>query len=134
MLLVVGGDRDPGGQGREATALIGEFFAGRKLHFGSQAVAGGTVYTLRDGTDASVQRILIALAPDRSGSMKLDNLRLKLPSSDKPQDWAIEAIQYSATTPCKKLTQKSEHNKGDVIIRWDRDVADPALLMLKTER
>jgi hypothetical protein len=128
------GERDPGGQGREATAVLGEFFAERKLHFASQAVAGGTVYTLSDGTDAGVQRILIALAPDRGSSIKLDNLRLKLPSSDKPREWAIEAIQYSATTPSKKFAPKSEYNSGDLVVRWDRDVSEPALLMLKAAR
>ena len=87
-----------------------------------------------DGNDASVQRILIALVPGRDGSLKFDNLRLKLPPSDKPKEWAVEAIQYSATVPGKKLTPKSENDKGDLIIRWDREVAEPALVMLKTGR
>ena len=128
------GAPEPGGPGKEATALLGEFFAGRKLHFDSQAVSGGTVYTLSDGNDASVQRILIALVPGRDGSLTFDNLRLKLPPSDKPKEWAVEAIQYSATVPGKKLTPKSENDKGDLIIRWDREVAEPALVMLKTGR
>jgi len=128
------GERDPGGQGREATALLGEFFSGTKLYFASQAVSGGTVYTLSDGNDVGLQRILIALVPGRDGSMKFDNLRLKLPSSDKPREWAIEAIQYSSTTPGKKFAPKSENNSGDLVIRWDHEIAEPALLMLQTGR
>jgi hypothetical protein len=66
--------------------------------------------------------------------MKLGNLRLKLPLSDKPREWAVEVIQYSATEPGKKLVPKSENDKGDVIVRWSGEVAEPALLMLKTAR
>jgi hypothetical protein len=128
------GERDPGGQGKEATALFGEFFTGRQLYFASQAVTGGTVYTLSDGDHGGVQRLLIALAPERGSSIKLDKLRLKLPPSKTPRQWVVEAIQYSDTTPGKKFQPRSKNIQGGLVIDWGRDVAEPMLLMLKTGR
>lgn len=128
-------ERDPGGQGRETTALIGEFFAKRKLYYLSQAVAGGTLHVLGDGNDGGIERLLMAFTPARDGSIRIEHLRLKLPSSDiSSRQWAVEAIQYSGTKPGERFTPVIEAEEDDIEIAWNRTVAEPALLMLKREQ
>ena len=125
-------ERDPGGPGAETTALVGEFFAGRDLYFSSPAIPSGTAYVLSDGNDERIQRIMLAFVPDRDDSMSLGGLQIRLPAAATQRRWTVEAIQYSATKPGVRFTPACEAGKEGLQIALNRDIPEPALLMLQS--
>lgn len=123
-------ERDPGGQGKEATTLLGEFLAGRQMYLASQSLGDGTAYLLADGNHAELRRILVAVVPDRDRSLRLDHLQIEVPVSAGQHDWSAEAIQYSSTKPGEKSAPRIEKRDHDLTIHLDRDIPEPALVLI----
>ncbi len=122
------GAPEPGGRGREATALLGGFLAGRPLHFAHRREGEADVYLLGDGADASMTRGLVAVVPARSGALDCGKLTIPLPPS-AAKKWHARLVRYSAETP-PHVAEAAPSRDGDVLeTRVDARISGAWLLL-----
>ncbi|MHC4993944.1 MAG: hypothetical protein ACYTGQ_02725 [Planctomycetota bacterium] len=122
-------ERDPGGRGKEATTLLGNFFEGAPLYFAQQSVEGGNVYTLSNGSNPT--RVLIAAVPDRGESITLNQIRIV--SSTATKNWTAESIRYSDTDPAQQSSRSLQLKNNNLTLSWDEALTEPAILLLTTD-
>lgn len=92
-------ERHPGGQGREATALLGRFLAGRPLHFSHRQENAADIYVLTDAADGKLSRGLVAIVPERFGVLDCGKLTVALPAAAAEKTWIARAVSYSLEMP-----------------------------------
>lgn len=88
------GEREPGGSGREATALLGGFLAGRPLHLSHRQESTANIYVLTDATDAKLSRGIVAIVPERFGALDCGKLTVALPADAVGETWSARAVSY----------------------------------------
>ena len=124
----------PGGRAREAIHLLGDFLHGRPLYLSRSKLTGSNVYLVADGIDETLSRILVAIVPDRSGSLDTGNVRLRLPKQCPVSDWYGRAVQYSASAPAGETVPGVSRNEDVLTVHLSRSVTEPLLLFLAGDR
>ncbi|TWU62591.1 Acetyl esterase Axe7A precursor [Crateriforma conspicua] len=122
---------EAGGRGEVATTIIGDFLAGRQLQILSESIEAGRVCAVRDDHEGRVQRVLIALVPEKRSEIEIGALRIPLLQTRSDQ-WRAEAIQYSATGPGKPFDAEVRTDKGRIHVELNRRFSEPALLLLSS--
>ena len=133
--LVWWGDKQqkPGGKASDAADLLGEFLSGRQLHLSRVKEANATIYTLADGTDAKLTRILIAIVPEPLKTLDLESLHLGLPEGVPALEWEGEAIQYSARTPAERSAPEVLRTGNTLTIDVSSRISEPVLMLLTSK-
>jgi hypothetical protein len=125
------GERDPGGQGREATALLGGFLAGRPLYFSHRQEGAADVYLLADAADGKLGRALVALVPaERGGALECGKLTLALPAGAAAKNWSARAVRYSADSPPQVFPVVPTRSGDSLILPVNQSVSGTWLLLL----
>ncbi|MAS92636.1 MAG: hypothetical protein CMO55_05510 [Verrucomicrobiales bacterium] len=125
-------DRDPGGPGREAATLMGEFFQGSDIHFGHVPIGDGSAYLVSDGVDHKLTRMVVVLSNSREISHDPLKLDMALPSQ-APTDWTIRGIQYSSTEPGKEFEPASTVSDQTIHIEMQRENPEPLILLIEAK-
>jgi hypothetical protein len=128
---------EPGGRGREATMLLGGFLAGRPLHFSHRQESGANIYLLADDADSKLSRGLVAIVPDRFGTLDCGKLTVALPAAAATKNWAARAVRYSLEKPPQISAVTLSRNGDSIIVPVNQSISgawlflfaeDPALL------
>jgi hypothetical protein len=124
----------PGGHARDAIYLLGDFLHGRPLYLSCNKLTSADAYLVADGVNEALSRILLAIVPDRSGSLDIGNVRLRLPRQCLVSDWNVKAVQYSARATAEEMVPGVSRGESMLIVDLSRPVSEPLLLFLSSEK
>jgi hypothetical protein len=122
----------PGGQGIEAVKILGQFLANSRLHVTRRRVGDATVYVLAgQGKKERIDRIIVAVVPDRSLTLAVGRLSLSLPESSRSAPWLARAVQFSAANRPVEWQPQLSTGRNPLIVNIDRVIEEPFVLFVK---
>jgi len=125
--------KDPGGQGTEATRLLGAFWKNQQILFSRNKQKEMTVATMANASDENnLNRIMVAVIPSSEGHQNVDSLRLKLPGKAISKNWAAKAVIYSVEVPSKTSVAPVEKKDNMLEVNINAEVKGALLVMLTT--
>ena len=124
------GEREPGGSGNEATRLLGGFLAGRPLHFLHRQEGDASIYVLTDANDAKLSRGLVAIVPERFGTLDCGKLTVALPPGATAKNWAARTVRYSLENPPQVSPAVLSRSGDALIVPLNQPVSGVWMLML----
>lgn len=125
------GSRKPGGSARDAEQLLGDFLCGRTLYFLDRSGDGGHIYVISDGLDSEINRIIVALVPNKDSAFGLGELRLGLPEGAPKTAWTVEAIQFSASNLPVKTVLPVVNDGAGLQVSIGKSATEPMRLLLR---
>jgi hypothetical protein len=120
----------PGGKGREAVRLLGEFFGDADLWVRSETRGKARVYLLATDENEDVARVMVAVIPSNSEAVSVAELIISLPSGTSEKKWSARAIQLSEDHPPVEEHPSLAVKANQLNLVIDREISEPFLVLL----